>query len=164
MARLPCKDYLKGTSTTPFCGSFYKSENGCRFGEKCSYAHRQLDERPSKRSRHGNANLLDLSDVDDEESTQKHLSKLSDGAFGSDCVYYTSEQWDQHDESFERDEDEVQVNDDEEVQPLIEKELEALATFSQANRTLTDIQTCVTQKVQVERPRGDPDLLDDSLA
>ena len=29
---------------------FYKSENGCRFGEKCSYAHRQVDEQPSKRS------------------------------------------------------------------------------------------------------------------
>ena len=40
MSRLPCKDYLKGTCTTPFCEkwhppecSFYKSENGCRFGE-----------------------------------------------------------------------------------------------------------------------------------
>ena len=30
---------------------FYKSENGCRFGEKCSYAHRQVDEQPSKRSK-----------------------------------------------------------------------------------------------------------------
>ena len=29
---------------------FYKSESGCRFGEKCSYAHRQVDEQPSKRS------------------------------------------------------------------------------------------------------------------
>ena len=29
---------------------FYKSENGCRFVEKCSYAHRQVDEQPSKRS------------------------------------------------------------------------------------------------------------------
>ena len=29
---------------------FYKSENGCRFGEKCSYAHRQVDEQPSKTS------------------------------------------------------------------------------------------------------------------
>ena len=29
---------------------FYKSENGCRFGEKCSYAHRQVDEQPSKSS------------------------------------------------------------------------------------------------------------------
>ena len=29
---------------------FYKSEEGCRFGEKCSYAHRQVDKQPSKRS------------------------------------------------------------------------------------------------------------------
>ena len=40
MARLPCKDYLKGTCTTPFCEKwhppeclFYKSENGCSFGK-----------------------------------------------------------------------------------------------------------------------------------
>ena len=53
MARLPCKDYLKETCTTPFCEKwhppecfFCKSENGCRFGEKCSYAHRQVDEQP----------------------------------------------------------------------------------------------------------------------
>ena len=57
MARLPCKDYLKGTCTTPFCENghtqecfFYKSEKGCRFGERCSYAHRQVDEQPSKKS------------------------------------------------------------------------------------------------------------------
>ena len=43
MARLPCKDYLKGTCTNSLCEEwhppeclFYKSENGCRFGEKCS--------------------------------------------------------------------------------------------------------------------------------
>ena len=29
---------------------FYKFENGCSFREKCSYAHRQVDEWPSKRS------------------------------------------------------------------------------------------------------------------
>ena len=46
MARLPCKDYLKKTCTTPFCEKwhppeclFYKTKSGCRFGEKCSYAH-----------------------------------------------------------------------------------------------------------------------------
>ena len=56
MARLPCKDYLKGTCTTPFCEIwhppeclFYKSEKGCRFGEKCSYPHRQVDEQPCKK-------------------------------------------------------------------------------------------------------------------
>ena len=58
MFRLPCKDYLKGTCTNPFHEKwhppgclFYKSENGCRFGEKCSYAHRQVEEQPCKRSK-----------------------------------------------------------------------------------------------------------------
>ena len=58
MSRLPCKGYLKGICTTPFCEKwhppeclFYKSENGCRFWEKCSYAHRQVEEQPSKRSK-----------------------------------------------------------------------------------------------------------------
>ena len=30
---------------------FYKTKSGCRFGEKCSYAHRQDDEQPTKRSK-----------------------------------------------------------------------------------------------------------------
>ena len=58
MSRWPCKDYLKGTCTNSFCEKwhppeclFYKSKSGCRFGEKCSYAHRQVDEQPSKRSK-----------------------------------------------------------------------------------------------------------------
>ena len=58
MCRLPCKDSLKGTCTNSFCEKwhppqclFYKSESGRRFGEKCSYAHRQVEEQPSKRSK-----------------------------------------------------------------------------------------------------------------
>ena len=58
ISRLLCKDYFKGTCTTPFCEKwhpaeclFYKSETGCRFGEKCSYAHHQVEEQPSKRSK-----------------------------------------------------------------------------------------------------------------
>ena len=58
MFRLPCKDYLKGTCTNSFCEKwhppeclFYMSQNGCRFGEKCSCAHRQVEEQPSKRSK-----------------------------------------------------------------------------------------------------------------
>ena len=50
MARLPFKDYLQGTCTTPEC-LFYRSEKGCRFGEKCSYEHRQVDELPRKKSK-----------------------------------------------------------------------------------------------------------------
>ena len=58
MSRWPCKDYLKGTCTNSLCEKwhppeclFYKSKSGCRFGEKCSYAHRQVDEQPSERSK-----------------------------------------------------------------------------------------------------------------
>ena len=58
MSRWSCKDYLKGTCTNSFCEKwhppeclFYKTKSGCRFGEKCSYAHRQVDEQPSKRSK-----------------------------------------------------------------------------------------------------------------
>ena len=57
-SRWPCKDYLKGTCTNSFCEKwhppeclFYKTKSGCRFWEKCSYAHRQVDEQPSKRSK-----------------------------------------------------------------------------------------------------------------
>ena len=57
MARLSCKDYFKGTCTNPFFEKwhppeclFYKSENGCKFGDKCSYAHSQVDEQPRKKS------------------------------------------------------------------------------------------------------------------
>ena len=52
MARLPCKDYTKGTCTThpPEC-LFYKSEKGCKFGDKCSYAHCRFEEQHSKRSK-----------------------------------------------------------------------------------------------------------------
>ena len=52
------KDYLKGTCINSFCEKwhppaclFYKTKSGCRFGEKCSCAHRQVDEQPSKRSK-----------------------------------------------------------------------------------------------------------------
>ena len=48
MSRWPCKNHLKGTCTKSFCEKwhppeclFYKTKSGCRFGEKCSYAHRQ---------------------------------------------------------------------------------------------------------------------------
>ena len=30
---------------------FYKTKSGCRFGEKCSFAHRQTDEQPTKMSK-----------------------------------------------------------------------------------------------------------------
>ena len=56
--RWPCKDYLRGTCNNSFCEKwhppeclFYKTKSGCRFWEKCSFAHRQVDEEPTKRSK-----------------------------------------------------------------------------------------------------------------
>ena len=56
--RWPCKNYLRGTCNNSFCEKWhppecllYKSESGCRFGEKCSFAHRQVDTQPTKRSK-----------------------------------------------------------------------------------------------------------------
>ena len=50
-SRWPCKDYLRGTCNNSFCEKwhppeclFYKTKSGRRSGEKCSYAHRQVDE------------------------------------------------------------------------------------------------------------------------
>ena len=61
MSRWPCKDYLRGNCTNSFCERwhppeflFYKTKNGCRFGEKCSFAHRQVDTQPTKWSKSNN--------------------------------------------------------------------------------------------------------------
>ena len=58
MSRWPCKDYFTGTCTNSFCEKwhppeclFYKTKSGCRFGEKCSFAHGQVDAQPTKRSK-----------------------------------------------------------------------------------------------------------------
>ena len=58
MSRWPCKDYLRGTCNNSFCGKwhppeclFYKTKSGCRFGEKCSFAHRHFDAQPTKWSK-----------------------------------------------------------------------------------------------------------------
>ena len=46
MSRWLCKDYLKGICTNSFCEKWHPPEC-CRFGEKWSYAHRQVDEQPT---------------------------------------------------------------------------------------------------------------------
>ena len=101
MFRLPCKDYLKGTCTNSFCEKwhppecfFYKSENGCRFGEKCSYAHRQVEEQPSKRSKkNGDKSAMDML----KKSEHHHRTgRLVKNAFSSNtrqfgCVFQDME-------------------------------------------------------------------------
>ena len=61
MSRWPCKDYLRGTCNNSFCERwhppeclYYKTKSGCRFGEKCSFAHRQVDAQPTKWSKSNN--------------------------------------------------------------------------------------------------------------
>ena len=58
MSRLPCKDYLIGTCTNSFCEKVASSRmrvpqvrEWMQIWEKCSNAHRQVDEQPSKRSK-----------------------------------------------------------------------------------------------------------------
>ena len=55
MSRWPCKDYLKRTCTNSFCKKwhppvcmFYKSENGCRFGESALICTARLKNIPAK--------------------------------------------------------------------------------------------------------------------
>ena len=61
MSRWPYKDYLRGTCNNSFCERwqppeclYYKTKSGCRFGEKCLFAHRQVDEQPTKMSKSNN--------------------------------------------------------------------------------------------------------------
>ena len=61
MSRWLCKDYLRGTCNNSFCERwhppeclYYKTKSGCRFAEKCSFAHRQVNEQPTKRSKSNN--------------------------------------------------------------------------------------------------------------
>ena len=49
---------LEQLAITHFCEKwhhperlFYRTKIGCRFGEKCSYEHRQVNEQPTKRSK-----------------------------------------------------------------------------------------------------------------
>ena len=58
MSRWLCKDYFRGTCNNSSCNRwhppeclYYKTKSGCRFGEKCSFAHRQVDAQPTKWSK-----------------------------------------------------------------------------------------------------------------
>ena len=84
MSRWPCKDNLKGTCSNSFCEKwhppeclFYKTKSVCRFGEKCSFAHRQVDEQPTKRSK-----------KNDDKSAEAVLKKheLHDGTVKTSCL------------------------------------------------------------------------------
>ena len=55
-ARQPCKVYVKCICTKSPCDywhpptcHFFQSESGCKFGDKCSFSHRQVEGQPSKK-------------------------------------------------------------------------------------------------------------------
>ena len=55
---MPCKDHLTGTCTNPSCEkwhspecSLHKSAEGCKFWDKCAFAHRRFEEQPSEGSK-----------------------------------------------------------------------------------------------------------------
>ena len=67
-SRCHCKDYLRGTCANPSCDSWllspslsvcqkYKSQTGCKFGEKCQLLHKET-ERQAKKAKEGDGNGL----------------------------------------------------------------------------------------------------------
>ena len=55
LARQPCRDCIEGKCTRPSCDfwhppecQFYKKK-GCKFGDKCTFIHRQVEDQPSKK-------------------------------------------------------------------------------------------------------------------
>ena len=56
----PCKNFLKCVCTFSLCDywhppkcQFFRFESGCKFGDKCSLAHRQVEEQPNRRPKKG---------------------------------------------------------------------------------------------------------------
>ena len=92
-SRWPCKDYLKGTCNNSSCKRwhppeclFYKSKNGCRFGEKCSFAHRQVDTQPTKWSKSNNdKSAVALLKKDDWHERESVANGHHDSSGKPDC-------------------------------------------------------------------------------
>ena len=58
--RQPCRYYLKVTCTRSPCEywhppecQFYKTQTGCKAGDKCLFPHHKVDEQPNKRPKNG---------------------------------------------------------------------------------------------------------------
>ena len=69
---------------------FYKSENGCRFGEKCSYVRRQVEEQLNKRSKK-NGDTIAVAMLKRHEQHQRTGRPVLDAYSSStrqlDCVF-----------------------------------------------------------------------------
>ena len=62
-----CRHYIKGSCTNPSCDYWhppvcqnYKSDSGCKFGDKCMIRHDETESQSSKRRRGGEVNTFGL--------------------------------------------------------------------------------------------------------
>ena len=97
-SRWPCKDYLRGTCNNSFCEKwhppeclYYKTKSGCRFGEKCSFAHRQVDEQPTKKSnKDDDKNAEALLEKGDWHCQPRHTTRARSRTFCVQFIEYTT--------------------------------------------------------------------------
>ena len=102
MSHLLCKDYFTGTCTNSFCEKwhppvcfFYKLESGCRFAEKCSYLHRQVEEQSSKRCKKngGKSAVAMLNENEHHKRTRRSFLDAHSSNTGQlGCVFQDMEQ------------------------------------------------------------------------
>ena len=79
---------------------FYKNKNGCRFGEKCSFAHRQVDVQPTKWSKSNNDKsvvaLLKKGDWHERESRYRPIVTIDQGNLGRGVIRKLGQNSSQH--------------------------------------------------------------------
>ena len=81
--RQPCRYFLKGTCTRTSCEywhppkcQFYKSETGCKAGDKCLFPHCKVDEQPNKEPKKNNIPKRRESDDKNAVAIVKSVSQL----------------------------------------------------------------------------------------
>ena len=81
---------------------FCKTKSGCRFGEKCAFAHRQVDEQPTKRSKKNEmvepSATMDLGIDSGAIQNVSSSTRISCGVHParthvSDCIYDSDRDW-----------------------------------------------------------------------
>ena len=73
--RQPCRYYLKGTCTGSPCEywhppecHFYKTEMGCKAGDKCLFPHHKVDEQPDKKAKEKSYYSHKRREIDDKNA------------------------------------------------------------------------------------------------
>ena len=91
--RQPCRNYLKGTCTRTCCEywhppecQFYKTETGCKAGDKCLFPRYKVDEQPNKKPK--KSNIPKRRDIDDKNAVTvvKSVSQMGCVSQDSDAL------------------------------------------------------------------------------